>query len=193
VTLPKARPDHLIHLDQQLALARQPDTPKRSTVILPILRDLWNDIVFPVCNRLSQLEVPQGSRIWWCPTSKLCALPLHAAGLYEEPFIQNSNLPDIYISSYTSTLSALITARSNTVIDQSSVPKLLVIGPDTESLKSVQHEINIIQKFGDFVNVMVGADASRDAVLHGLQQHSWAHFACHGFPGNDFFARFDTG
>jgi CHAT domain-containing protein len=180
VTLPNVRPKHLIYLGQQLDLARQPDTHQRSTLILPILRDLWNDIVSPVCNCLSQLGIPQESRIWWCPTSKLCALPLHAAGLYESKK-QNFNLPDIYTSSYTPTLSALISARSNTVIGQSIVPKLLVIGqPDTESLANVKDEINDIQQFGDFVDVMVGEDASPEAVIHGLQQHSWAHFACHG-------------
>ena len=30
------------------------------------------------------------------------------------------------------------------------------------------------------MDVIVSADASPDAVLHGLQQHSWVHFACHG-------------
>ena len=94
VTLPNVQPEHLIHLGEQLALARQPDTPNCSTLILPILRDLWNDIVSPVCNCLSQLGVPKQSRIWWCPTSELCALPLHAAGLYE-PRKPNFNLPDI--------------------------------------------------------------------------------------------------
>ena len=183
VTLPNVQPEYLTHLGEQLDFARQSDSP--SVLILPILRDLWNDIVSPVCNCLSQMGVPKDSRIWWCPTSKLSALPLHAAGLYE-PRKQNFNLPDIYTSSYTPTLSALISARSNTVIGQSIVPKLLVIGqPDTESLEYVQDEINNIQQLGDFVDVMVGADASCDAVIHGLQQHSWAHFACHGNLGDN--------
>ena len=108
------------------------------------------------------------------------------AGLYE-PRKQDFNLPDIYTSSYTPTLSALISARSNTVIGQSIVPKLLVIRQsDTESLTNVQDEINDIQQFGNFVDVMVGANASCEAVLHGLQQHSWAHFACHGHLGDNF-------
>ena len=186
MTLPNAQPEHLTHLGKQLTLARQLGTLECSTLILPILRDLWNDIVFPVCNCLSQLGIPQESRIWWCPTSELCALPLHAAGLYK-PKKWNFNLPDIYTSSYTPTLSALISARSNMVIGQSNVPRLLVIGqPDTESLANVQDEINDIQQLGEFVNVLVGVNASHEAVLHGLQEHSWAHFACHGHPGDNF-------
>jgi hypothetical protein len=71
------------------------------------------------------------------------------------------------------------------VIGQSIVPKLLVIGQPDTITTNVQDEINDIQQFGDFVDVMVGADASREAVLHGLQQHSWAHFACHGHLGDN--------
>jgi CHAT domain-containing protein len=194
VILPNVQPKHLSHLGEQLAFALEPDTPKRSSLIHPILRDLWNDIVSPVCHFLTQLAVPQGSRIWWCPTAQLCALPLHAAGLYK-PTQRDFNLPDIYTSSYIPTLSALISARSSTVIDQSTVPKLLVIGqPDTEALINVQDEINDIQQLCDFVDVIVGADASHDAVIHGLQQHSWAHFACHGHLGDNsqpFHASFE--
>jgi CHAT domain-containing protein len=188
VTLPNVRLKHLAHLREQLALALQQETPRpeRSSLISSMLRDLWHDIVSPVCDCLTQLAVPREGRIWWCPTSLLCALPLHAAGLYE-PRKKDIGLPDMYTSSYTPTLSALINARSNTVIGQSVVPKLLVIGqPDTDTLKHVQKEIEDIQRLGDFVDVILGADASRDNVLHGLQQHSWAHFACHGHPGDNF-------
>ena len=77
------------------------------------------------------------------------------------------------------------------MIGQSTVPKLLVIGQsdtesDTESPTNIQDEINNIQQFGDFVDVLVGANANREAVLHGLQQHSWVHFACHGHLGDNF-------
>jgi CHAT domain-containing protein len=184
VTLPNVRPKHLSNLAVQLSLALQPHTPKRSSLILPILRDLWNDILSPVCDRLTQLAVPRESRVWWCPTSKLCALPLHAAGLYE-PHKNNFNLPDLYTSSYTPTLSALISARSSTAIGRSIVPKLLVIGQPGAALPNVQNEIHDIQQFGDFVDVILGEHANRDGVIRGLQQHSWAHFACHGHLGDN--------
>jgi len=70
------------------------------------------------------------------------------------------------------------------MVDQSVVPKLLVIGqPDT--LPNVQVEIDNVRQLGDFVDVMVGADATRETVLDSLQQHSWAHFACHGHLGDN--------
>jgi len=181
VTLPNIQPKYLTHLAEQVALARKPDTANPLNLFLPILRDLWNDIVSPVHDCLTRLAVPQKSRIWWCPTSELCALPLHAAGLYQP---QQRNLPDIYTSSYIPTVSALITARSN-MVGQSIVPKLLLIGQPGETLRNVQDEIDNVRQLGDFVDVIVGADACRDAVLHGLRQHSWAHFACHGHLGNN--------
>ena len=179
VALPKATPKHLIDLDEQLACALA--VTRSSKLILPILHDLWKHIISPVCDCLTQLAVLLKSRIWWCPTSRLCALPLHAAGLYQP---KTRNLSDIYTSSYIPTVSALISARSN-MIGQPTIPNLLCIGQPSESLSNVQDEIDNIQQLGGFVNVMVGADASCDRVLHSLQQHSWTHFACHGHMGDN--------
>jgi CHAT domain-containing protein len=66
----------------------------------------------------------------------------------------------------------------------SVVPNLLVIGQPGESLPNVQNEVDNIRQLGDFVNVIVGAEADREKILNGLQQHSWAHFACHGHLGD---------
>jgi len=82
------------------------------------------------------------------------------------------------------TVSVLLRARSN-IINQSIVPKLLVIGQPGETLPNVQDEINYVRQLGDFVDVIVGPDASRDSVLRGLHQHSWAHFSCHGHLGDN--------
>lgn len=53
---------------------------------------------------------------------------------------------------------------------QSIVPKLVIGQPGMDTLTSVQDEINDIQQFGEFVDIVLlaGADASRDNVLHGL-------------------------
>jgi tetratricopeptide (TPR) repeat protein/CHAT domain-containing protein len=182
VNLPNLQPEDLTHLAERLTLARDTGAgADHSKDIPPILRALWNDIVSPVVDRLAELGVPEKSRVWWCPTSELCALPLHAAGPYRP---QQKNLPDTYTSSYTTTLSALIRARSNTY-GQSVVPNLLVVGQPSEELQNVQAEIDNVQQLGDFVDVLVGSEANRDKVLHGLQQHSWAHFACHGHLGDN--------
>ena len=180
VPLPDVQPDHLIHLTEQLALARGTGVrADRSKDIPPILRVLWKDIVSPILDRLAAMGVPEKSRVW-CPTSRSCGLPIHAAGPYRPA---QRNLPDIYTSSYTTTLSALIRARSN-ISDLFVVPKLLVVGQPGEALPNVETEIGNLQQLGDFVDVLVGTEANHDKVLCGLQQHSWAHFACHGRLGD---------
>jgi len=111
VPLPKVQPNHLTHLAEQLTLARGLGAvADRSKEIPPILRALWNDIVSPIVDHLAEMGVPEKSHVWWCPTSTLSGLPLHAAGPYRPA---QKNLPDIYTSSYTTTLSALITGYTN--------------------------------------------------------------------------------
>ncbi|KDR67678.1 hypothetical protein GALMADRAFT_105637 [Galerina marginata CBS 339.88] len=190
VTLPDVYPEDLKQLIQQLGLARDASLHAYSSKeFVPILRKIWNDVVLPVVNCLTKLGVQERSRIWWCPTSELCALPLHAAGPYRP---NEKNLPDIYISSYTPTLSALIRARSNPIF-QAVAPKLVVVGQPGDDLLNVGEEIGVIQQLGGSVDVVSGARATRKTVLRVLQHHSWAHFACHGHLGdkeNPFLASF---
>ncbi|KDR68028.1 hypothetical protein GALMADRAFT_79204 [Galerina marginata CBS 339.88] len=182
VALPDVHPKDLNQLIEQLDFARNVSLHANSSKeFIPILRKMWNDIVSPVVNCLTKLGVPEKSRIWWCPTSELCSLPLHAAGPYRA---DEKNLPDIYISSYIPTLSALIRARSNP-IPQAVAPKLVVVGQPGEDLPSIQEEIGIIQQLGDSVDVITGPRANRKTVLRVLQHHSWAHFACHGHLGDE--------
>jgi len=182
VPLPDVQPNHLIDLTKELTLACDTGAgADRSKDIPPILRALWKDIVSPIVDRLAEMGVPEKSRVWWCPTSTLCGLPIHAAGPYRPA---QKNLPDIYVSSYTTTLSTLIRARSNTS-DLFVVPELLVVGQPGEALPNVEAEIVTLREFGDFVDVLVGTEANHDKVLRGLQQHSWAHFACHGHLAGD--------
>lgn len=176
VPLPNVRPEDLARLNSQLVSAQSHDLANPSRIILSILRTLWEDVVYPVVERLDTLGVAAKSRIWWCPTSELCALPLHAAGPY---LPKQKNLPDLYISSYTPTVTALIESRSG-LARKSAVPKVLAIGQPGKTLPNVEAELNHLRAIGDFVNILIGEKATPDAVTEQLQTHSWAHFACHG-------------
>ena len=150
------------------------------------LRKLWHQIVSPIVDCL-QTTHPSQSRIWWCPTAEFSVLPLHAAGPYRKG---QQNLPNLYISSYTPTLAALIRARrcdpSNSTIEQK---RFLAIGQakaagETE-LFSVGAELdNICQKVGGLATFtgIDGEESCTSRVVEELGRNEWVHFACHGLP-----------
>ncbi|KAH9474328.1 hypothetical protein JR316_0012786 [Psilocybe cubensis] len=172
VPLPQARSETLLDHATKLQSSRE---------IVGVLRDIWRTIGHPVVERLSDIGIAQKSRIWWCPTSALCALPLHAAGPYRRG---ERNLPDIYISSYTPTLSALIRARSK-ISKSQGVLKLLVVGQSGKDLHRVKNEVDVIRRYEDSVDVLMDSEATRNAVLSGIMDHSRVHLACHGHLGDD--------
>ena len=189
--LPDASPDALRKLSETLSLSL--GLGSNSSSIIVILRELWDLVVSPVVDRLAILGVTENSRIWWCPTAALCALPLHAAGPYMPGL---KNLPDIYISSYTPSLSSLIRARSD-LVGKLTGPKLFVVGQPNDHLPharlpQVREEIRRIQILDPSVNVLLGEQANRETILQCLQQYPWVHFACHGHrsPAAPFLSYF---
>ena len=84
-----------------------PDAKTREDRLAKLLSELWDQVVHPITQKLIS-RTPRGSRLWWCPTGKFTSIPLHAAGPYhtEEPLLSH-----VYVSSYTSTLSALVRSR----------------------------------------------------------------------------------
>ncbi|KAF8580058.1 hypothetical protein K439DRAFT_1275662, partial [Ramaria rubella] len=95
VPLSEATPEALRKLASDLSAALACSNIHRSKII-PVLQDLWRRVVHPVTDQLQELGVAEKARIWWCPTSILCTLPIHAAGSY---LPGEKNLPDMYISS----------------------------------------------------------------------------------------------
>ncbi len=92
-----------------------------------ILRVLWKEVCKPIVQALQDMGQPEGSRIWWCPVGRLGTLPLYAAGIYDDKAVLLEGLPDLYISSYTPTLSSLIASRETTGKRNSDL-RLLGIG-----------------------------------------------------------------
>jgi CHAT domain-containing protein len=158
-----------------------------------VLAELYTLVGQPVIDRLRQLQVPEQSRIWWCPTSVLCSLPLHAMG----PILSVDGEPryflDIYFCSYTPTLSALIQSRHHNPGVRSSArpPILLVAQPD--SLPTVRGEIQVVQALDVKVTSLVSEAATPTTVIDGFHHHRFVHFACHGRleTGKPFEAGFE--
>lgn len=149
-------------------------------VLRDVLQELHELVGRPVIEELQKLGIPEQSRVWWCPTSVLCSLPLHAAGPVEpEDGGATRYFSDIYIPSYTPTLSALIEARKG-IADTHEPPSLLIVGQPDLSLPGVRGEIKAIQRLAPSASSLIGAKATRASVMKHLPKHRMAHFACHG-------------
>ena len=100
---------------------------------------------------------------------------------------------DLYICSYTPTLSALIQSRHHNSGVRSSdrPPILLVAQPD--SLPNVRDEIKVVQSLGTKVTSLISKAATPATVVDGFHHHRFIHFACHGAleDGKPFEAGFE--
>ena len=145
------------------------------------LAELYELVGKPVIERLRTLRVPDQSRVWWCPTSVFCSLPLHAMGPISSDDGELRYFLDIYISSYTPSLSALIQSRSRDSSSRSlDRPSVLLVAQTDPFLPTVESEIEVVQSLDADVTSLISGAATPAAVLDGFQNHRFVHFACHG-------------
>ena len=155
------------------------DSMEYNRMLASVLENLYNLVGRPVIDRLHELRIPEQSRVWWCPTSVLCSLPLHAMGPIPSHDEEKRYFSDLYIPSYTPTLSALIESRKPST-QQSKQSSLLLVAQPNKSLPGVKGEISVIQGLNIEVESLILEDATTGAVLEGLRRHELVHFACHG-------------
>jgi CHAT domain-containing protein len=172
------------------------DSNDYDEALAPVLAELYNLVGKPVIDRLRQLQVPEQSRIWWCPTSVFCSLPLHAMGPIPSDDGETRYLLDLYICSYTPTLSALVESRHRSSGSRSSDrPSVLLVAQLDPSLPNVRGEIQVLQALDKATEVssLVSETATPAAVIDGLHHHQFVHFACHGTleAGKPFKAGFE--
>ncbi|KAG8753888.1 hypothetical protein FRC11_007049 [Ceratobasidium sp. 423] len=166
-----------------------------------VLADLWDGVVKPILDFLGYtINDPKDNlpHITWCPTGALSFLPLHAAGDYSRP---RSRVFDYVISSYTPTLTALLTSSSSSVnrntrvlgIGQPKTPGHTPLpGTVTElaHLKSHTLAVEYTQLLDDQATVA--------GVLDAMEQHDWVHLVCHAHQNvqdptkSGFFLHDDT-
>jgi hypothetical protein len=130
------------------------------TVVRDTLDWLRRTVTGPVLDHLGDVE-----RLWWSPGGPLSWLPLHASVL------------DDVISSYTPTVRAL-DGRAAAPGDRRM---LLVAMPETAGaapLPGAAREVAAIRDLWP-ADELIGAAATRDAVLGALAGHPTVHFACH--------------
>ncbi len=105
-------------------------------------------------------------------------------------------LIDFYVSSYTTSLSALIQARPSLSIPETkhidlshnTHPSMLIVGQIDEQLATVDQEIENIALAAlnaghtpNSLNLIAGGSKNeRDKVVGDLAKRAWVHLACHG-------------
>ena len=180
-------------LKDQLLTARKKglDSKDYDDALTFVLEALYDLVGRPVIQRLHELNVPEQSRIWWCPTSAFCSLPLHAMGPVRSEGTLKVYFSDLYIPSYTPTLSALIESRKPGSHSFEKPSILLVAQPD-ELMPGALDEISPIRHLDTTVATLISKKATPPAVLERLQDHRFAHFSCHGIleTGKPFDASF---
>ncbi|KAH8992738.1 CHAT domain-containing protein [Lactarius akahatsu] len=169
------------------------DSAEYQDALCTVLKDLYKLVGEPVIERLRVLGVPEQSRIWWCPTSVFCSLPLHAMGPIPSSDIPDRYFSDLYIPSYTPSLSALIESRKakTQILDK---PSLLLVAQPDDFLPGVWGEIKVVRSLEARVTVadLVSSAATPSSVIESLRGSHFAHFACHGVleTGKPFEASF---
>jgi len=172
--------EHAKHLRDQLLSARNHglESGAYNDALSSVLKTLYKLVGRPVIKRLRKLHIPEQSRIWFCPTSVFCSLPLHAMGPIRSEGPIKSYFSDLYVPSYTPTLSALIESRKHRARPLDRPSMLLVIQPDAKMPKALQ-EMRVIQSVGLSTATLLRETATAGAVLH-LRHYPFVHISCHG-------------
>ncbi|KAF8150680.1 CHAT domain-containing protein [Crassisporium funariophilum] len=153
--------------------------PDGETMLESVLKWIWTFIVSPIFQELKLIQITEG-RVWWCLTGPLTYLPVHAAGP-----------PNNFVQSYTSTLGALLRARSPHAARSEKII-LTAVGlyefgtGGKSSLPNVKLEIEVLREVvgQDKIMVLMNEEATLDQVAIQLSRSTWLHLACHGQQGN---------
>ncbi|KAG1895828.1 CHAT domain-containing protein [Suillus fuscotomentosus] len=161
------------------------------TDLIVLSRIIWDQIMLPIVNVLEHvLKLKRRSRIWLCPTAAFTSIPLHAAHPFQTKADRSGKEPcleDLYICSYTPTLSALI--RSRQLMKKRVPPSFVAIGQGQpgagkgKALLAVDSELELVHKLVPATanrTTISGNAATRAGALEALQQNTWVHLACHG-------------
>ena len=185
--------DRATKLRDQLLAARKDglDSNQYEDALRFVLKELYELVGRPVIRRLNELSVPEQSRVWWYPTSVFCSLPLHAMG----PIPPHDGRPryflDLYIPSYTPTLSTLIESN-HPGLDTLDKPSILFVLQPDALLRGAFWEMQVVQATSTKVTTLISAMATPTTVLERLRDHRFAHILCHGIleQGKPFDASF---
>lgn len=191
LSLPKLSPNDVITNSKKLIKALDKDKYKTrghtNSVILDILKWLWNAAVEPVLNMLGFTKVlkedDEWPHVWWVPISLMSLFPIHAAGDYNTA---GHSALDRVISSYTPTIRALDHARKQVAKLSKTTPQRLLMAsmpttPNQSDLPFAKEEVETIQGIVPrSVETTILECPTKQDVESQLENFSMVHFACHG-------------
>ncbi|KAG8686766.1 hypothetical protein FRC11_008400 [Ceratobasidium sp. 423] len=147
-----------------------------------VLAVLWNDVAYPVLFYLGCLQplsnITDMPRITWCTTGFLSFLPLHAAGIYDQP---GAKVSDYVVSSYTPNIGALfpsdrgISHPRPLAVGQEATPGQCRLPGTRKGFKLVESHVQRIYEYTQLTN----NKATTSAVLGAMENNDWQHMACH--------------
>ncbi|MEL7354110.1 MAG: tetratricopeptide repeat protein, partial [Cyanobacteria bacterium J06560_5] len=146
-----------------------------------VIRQLWNLVMNPVCDFLTELEVTQAVLI---PTGLLGLLPLHAAWTVDATCPTGRRYAvDTIQFSYIPNAQSLQAARA--IADRTPAHSLLAVDeprPTTASeLPNSGHEVQTAITASPNHTLLRHEQATRSAIQALLPQHTALHFSGHGF------------
>ncbi|VDC07745.1 unnamed protein product [Peniophora sp. CBMAI 1063] len=159
-----------------------------SHMIIRLLERIWTWIVEPILSAMDLMsEAPLNGRlphVTWCPTGPLTQLPLHAAGIYDGSQQATRCVHDFVVSSYTPSISALLSCHQPIVEGCASPSILILTQPETpgqDPLPGTMDEgIRIREVLAEHpYTTLEHEQATVATTLAVLDQHPWVHFACH--------------
>lgn len=159
------------------------DRAQAQREIHEVLAWTWDTITGPVLDHLGFAGQPEPlPRIWWCPVGALAYLPLHASGHHADLSGKRTVL-DRAVSSYVITIRTLEHARARPAAPRgSAVIVAMPSTPGASDLPGVRDETAALARVLDSPLILTGPAATHEAATKALEEHSIAHFACHGVP-----------
>ncbi|KAG8887122.1 hypothetical protein FRB98_000482 [Tulasnella sp. 332] len=158
VPLPEATTDAVNELARTLhqTVGDHPDERESDKILGRILRNTWTKIVEPIVFQLENtLKLRRWSRIWWIPTSLGLVAPPACCGDIRYQTLKSMRRPRI-----------LVIAQSGAEGEQ----QLLHVPQEVALMRALTAEVTVVE----------GDKCTREAVLAGLKETAWTHFACHG-------------
>uniref|UniRef100_A0A0D2Y6C8 CHAT domain-containing protein n=2 Tax=Fusarium oxysporum TaxID=5507 RepID=A0A0D2Y6C8_FUSOF len=150
---------------------------------------LWDGIAEPILSALGITEPPADDdwpHVWWIPTGLLTRFPLHAAGRHGGSSFET--VLDRVLSSYGSSVKAIIHARQRPLVISSSSSALVVAmdsTPECSPLPFASKELKML--LGIYKSMAISAlEVGRrvNDVMSQMLQCEIFHFAGHGQTDN---------